>query len=161
MKPDRPAASCWAAWRRARVVEHDRRDDCASADKWQDLRAGARRLARRLVLAAGVGPPGQERAQGVHAHHDGARRALAPARCQDQSRHSRHRHRQRDQVGEPQRHRADRPLLWRCRRLRRRRAGAGGERLFRVPRCVRAGERRERGEPDHAPPGHRGASAER
>ena len=32
---------------------------------------------------------------------------------------------------------------------------------FRVPRCLRAGERRERGEPDHAPPGHRGARTER
>ena len=53
--------------------------------------------------------------QGVRADDDGARRALAPDRRQDRSRDPRHRHRQRDQMGEPQRHRAGRPLLWRRR----------------------------------------------
>ena len=83
--------------------------------------------------------------QGVRAHDDGARRALAPDRRQDRSRDPRHRHRQRDQMGEPQRHRAGRPLLWRRDHLRRRRADARGDRLDRVPRRLRAGERRQPG----------------
>ena len=60
-----------------------------------------------------------------------------------------------------QRHRAGRPLLWRCRSSPASPSRCPRRSAVRVPRCLRAGERRERGEPDHAPPGHRGAGAER
>src|SRR5262249_57505608 len=48
----------------------------------QDLRARARRLARRLVLAARGRPSAKERAQGDHADDDGVGRPFAPRRPQ-------------------------------------------------------------------------------
>src|SRR5258707_721941 len=44
----------------------------------ENLRPRARRLARRLVLAAGVRPAGAAGPQGVHADADRIGRALAP-----------------------------------------------------------------------------------
>jgi hypothetical protein len=127
--------------------EHGRRDECAGADpdEREDLRPRARRLARRLVLAARVRPAGKARAQGVHADHDGIGRALAPDRSQGQPRHPRHRHRQRDQVGGARRHRAGRSFLRRRHHLGRGRAGGRQDRITRVPRRLRAGERRQPG----------------
>ena len=44
----------------------------AGADGGEDLCAGARRLARRLVLATGLRLAGEARPQGVRADHDRA-----------------------------------------------------------------------------------------
>ena len=107
----------------------------------QDIRAGARRLARRLVLAARVRPAGEAGPQGVHADAHRRRRALAPPEQGHQSRHPHHRHRQRVQMGGPQGRLPGRAFLRRLAGLRRAGADRRPRLVDRLARRVQAGER--------------------
>ena len=114
----------------------------AGADRSaQDLRAGARRLAWRLVLAARRRSPGKAGPQGVHADAHRRRRALAPHEQGHQSRHPHHRPRQRVQMGGPQGRLPGRALLRRVARLRRAGADRRPRLLDRLARRIQTGER--------------------
>ena len=86
----------------------------------KDVRAHPRRLARRLVLAAGLRPAREARATRCSRRRSPGRRALAPHEQGHQSRHPHHRHRQRVQMGGPQGRLPGGAFLWRLAGLGRR-----------------------------------------
>ncbi len=104
----------------------------------KDVRARARGLARRLVLATRCRLARSSGPHGTCADVDGAWRALPPALARNQSQHARRGHRQRGLVEGPRRHRALRPLVRRHGDQRRGRAPRGPHRFDRLSRCVRA-----------------------
>ena len=125
-------------YRGTRQRDGARRHAIQGADRAaQDFRARARRMAWRLVLAAGVGLARAAGPQGVHADADWRRRALAPHEQGYQSRHAHHRRCQCHQMGGPQGH-AGGPFLRRLARLGR--ARADPRVLNCVARRVQAGE---------------------
>ncbi len=109
----------------------------------EDLRAGARRLARRLVLAARLRPPGEEGPQGVFADAHRRRRPLASAEQGHQSRHPHHRHRQPVQMGGPQGRLPGGAFLRRLAGLGRARTDRRSRLVDRLARRLQAGERPE------------------
>ena len=80
-----------------------------AGDHAEDVRARPRRLARRLVLAAGLRPARAQGPQGVLADAHRRRRALAPVEQGRHPRHPHHRHRQRASNGK-----SSRTSAWWC-----------------------------------------------
>src|SRR5215472_13913716 len=127
------------AWRRRRGVERHVRK---YPNRTKDLRAGARGLAWRLVLAAHHRFAATTGPYGVHADPDWAWRTLTSDEPGHQSRYPHHRCGQCLQMGGPQRHRSGRAFLRRLGDIRRRRAGAAARQVDCLSRCLHAGGRR-------------------
>ena len=112
-----------------------------AGDHAEDVRAHPRRLARRLVLAAGLRPARAQGPQGVLADAHRRRRALAPVEQGRRPRHPHHRHRQRAQMGRPQGRLPGGAFLRRLAGLGRARADRRPGVLDRLARRLQAGER--------------------
>ena len=114
------------------------RNDRAGAIRAEDVCAGSRHLARRLVLAPGCGCAGEEGPQGLCAVADRCCRPLAPSDQGRQPDNARQRRRQHREVGRPQGYRAGWSLVRGLRDHAGRRAGRSVGGIDRLSRRLRA-----------------------
>ncbi|GEM_PF-4990914 len=116
-----------------------------------NFRARARRLGRRLGVAAGRRPAACRQPPRLHADADGPRRSLASLRADGEPDDARPRRRQSGAVGRPRSRRAVWPFVRRRGHHWGRRAAGGAHRCDRLCRRVHSGRRRSGGRHRAAP----------